>query len=48
MLGNYITTADTMLFAIGIGVKNLITILSRIDYCYAEIAIESQARLTAI
>lgn len=47
-LGNHITTADAVLFAVGMDVKNLISILSRTDHCRAEIATESRAGLTAI
>ena len=47
-LGNHITTADAALFAIGMGVKNLNSILARTDHCRAEIATESRAALTAI
>ena len=47
-LGNYITIADATLFAIGTGMKNLNSILSRTDNCRAEIATESRAALTAI
>lgn len=47
-LGNHITTTDAALFAIGIGVKNLISILSRANHRRAEIATESRAGLTDI
>lgn len=46
-LGNHITTVDAALFAIGMGMKDLISILSRTDDCRAEIATESRAGLTA-
>lgn len=42
-LGNYITPADGALSAIGMGVNNLISILSRTYHSFAEIVAESRA-----
>jgi hypothetical protein len=47
-LGNYTTTTDAALFAIGMAAKNLISVLSRADHSFAEVVTESRIGLTAV
>jgi hypothetical protein len=47
-LGNYTTTTDAALFAIGMAAKNLILVLSRADRSFAEVVTKSQIGLTAV
>jgi hypothetical protein len=47
-LGNYTTTADAALFAIGMAAKNLISVLSRADHSFAEVVTELRIGLAAV